>query len=59
MKTLYRDNKGLHRWLFACGAVLVLFYLFRGNRAAVNFWVYSVTLPFECSRRSRRSCCSC
>ena len=28
MKTLYRDNKGLHRWLFACGAVLVLFYLF-------------------------------
>ena len=24
MKTLYRDNKGLHRWLFACGAVLVL-----------------------------------
>lgn len=47
MKTLYRDNKGLHRWLFACGAVLVLFYLFRGNRAAVNFWVYSVTLPFE------------
>ena len=47
MKTLYRDNKGLHRWIFACGAVLVLFYLFRGNRAAVNFWVYSVTLPFE------------
>ena len=47
MKTLYRDNKGLHRWLFACGAVLVLFYLFRGNRAAVNFWVYSVTLPLE------------
>ena len=47
MKTLYRDNKGLHRWLFACGAVLVLFYLFCGNRAAVNFWVYSVTLPFE------------
>ena len=47
MKTLYRDNKGLHRWLFACGAVLVLFYLFHGNRAAVNFWVYSVTLPFE------------
>ena len=47
MKTLYRDNKGLHRWLFACGAVLMLFYLFRGNRAAVNFWVYSVTLPFE------------
>ena len=47
MKTLYRDNKGLHRWLFACGAVLVLFYLFRGSRAAVNFWVYSVTLPLE------------
>ena len=47
MKTLYRDNKGLHRWLFACGAVLVLFYLFRGNRAAVYFWVYAVTLPFE------------
>ena len=47
MKAFYRENKGLHRWLLACGAVLVLFYLFRGNRAAVNFWVYSVTLPFE------------
>ena len=45
MKTLYRDNKGLHRWLFACGAVLVLSIF--ANRAAVNFWVYSVTLPFE------------
>ena len=47
MKTLYEDNKGLHRWLFACGAVLVLFLLLRNHRAAVNFWVFSVTLPFE------------
>lgn len=25
MKAFYRENKGLHRWLLACGAVLVLF----------------------------------
>ena len=47
MKAFYRENKGLHRWLLACGAVLVLFYFFRNDRAIVNFWVYSLTLPFE------------
>ena len=47
MKAFYRENKGLHRWLFACGAVLMLFYFFRNDRAIVNFWVYSLTLPFE------------
>ncbi len=47
MKTLYRDNKGLHRWLFACGAGLVLGYLVRGHRAAVALWVCSVRLPCE------------
>ena len=47
MKAFYRENKGLHRWLFACGAVLVLFYLLRASRAAANFWVFRVSLPFE------------
>ena len=47
MKAFYRENKGLHRWLLACGAVLMLFYFFRNDRAIVNFWVYSLTLPFE------------
>ena len=47
MKAFYRENKGLHRWLLACGAVLALFYLLRGDRAATNILVYDVTLPFE------------
>ena len=45
--SFYRENKGLHRWLLACGAVLALFLLLRENRAAMNVWVYGVTLPFE------------
>lgn len=47
MKAFYRENKGLHLWLLACGAVLALFYLLRGDRAAMNILVYDVTLPFE------------
>ena len=47
MKAFYRENKGLHRWLLACGAVLALFYLLRGDRAAMNILVYDVMLPFE------------
>ena len=47
MKAFYRENKGLHRWLFACGAVLVLFSLLRESRAAMNALVYGVTLPLE------------
>lgn len=47
MKAFYRENKGLHRWLLACGAVLALFYLLRGDRAATNILVYDVTLPLE------------
>ena len=45
--SLYRENRGLHRWLLACGAVLALFSLLRGDRAAMNILVYDVTLPFE------------
>ena len=47
MKAFYRENKGLHRWLLACGAVLVLFSLLRESRAAMNALVYGVTLPLE------------
>lgn len=43
----YRENKGLHRWLLACGAVLALFSLLRGDRAAMNALVYGFTLPLE------------
>lgn len=50
MKTFsrfYHENKGLHRWLLSCGAVLALFFLLRGNRGAMNALVYGVTLPLE------------
>ena len=43
----YRQNRGLHRWLLACGAVLAAFFLLRDQRAAMNFLVFSVTLPLE------------
>ena len=45
--SLYRENRGLHRWLLACGAVLAAFLLLRNDRAAMNVLVYDVTLPFE------------
>ena len=47
LASFYRQNKGLHRWLFACGAVLAAFLLLRNDRAAMNVLVYDVTLPFE------------
>ena len=47
MKAFYRENKGLLRWLFSCGAVLVLFCLLRASRAAASFWVERISLPFE------------
>ena len=45
--SFYRENRGLHRWLLACGAVLALFFLLRDDRAAMNHLVYGITLPFE------------
>ena len=54
MKAFYRENKGLHRWLFACGAVLVLFYLLCASRAAATFWVCRVSLP--CEQLCGRAC---
>ena len=47
LASFYRQNKGLHRWLLACGAVLAAFLLLRNDRAAMNVLVYDVTLPFE------------
>ena len=47
MKTFYRNNKGLHRWLLADGAVLLLFFALRGSRALMNALVFGVTLPLE------------
>lgn len=45
--SLYRENRGLHRWLLACGAILALFLLLRGDRAAMNALVFGFTLPLE------------
>ena len=47
MKTFYRNNKGLHRWLLADGVVLLLFFALRENRALMNALVFGVTLPLE------------
>ena len=47
MKTLYLENKGLHRWLLADGAVLLLFFALRESRAVMNAFVFGVTLPLE------------
>jgi len=37
----------LHLWLVAAVGVLFLFYALRETRAAMNFWVFSVALPFR------------
>ena len=47
MKTFYRNNKGLHRWLLADGVVLLLFFALRGSRTVMNVLVFGVTLPLE------------
>lgn len=47
MKTFYCNNKGLHRWLLANGAVLLLFFVLRGSRTVMNALVFGVTLPLE------------
>lgn len=47
LSCFYRRNRGLHRWLLSCGAVLALFFLLRGSRSAMNALVYGVTLPLE------------
>lgn len=47
MKSFYAQHRGLHRWLIADGAVLLLFFLLRGDRALMNALVFSVTLPLE------------
>ena len=54
LKAFYLENKGLHRWLLACGAVLALFYALCAHRPAANVWVYDVTLPLE--QRMGRAC---
>ena len=47
MKAFYRKNKGLHRWLLADGAVLLLFFTLRQSRTFMNALVSGVTLPLE------------
>ena len=47
MKTLYRNNKGLHRWLLADGVVLLLFFALRESRTLMSALVFGVTLPLE------------
>lgn len=53
-KAFYNRNKGLHRWLLACGAVLALFHALCAYRPAANVWVFHVTLPLE--QRFGRAC---
>ena len=40
-----REHKKLHIWLGATVLVLVLFLLFRYNRAVMTFWVDHITMP--------------
>lgn len=47
MKHFYAQNKGLHRWLIADGAVLLLFLLLRTSRKVMNFVVSRIALPLE------------
>ena len=47
MKTFYRKNKGLHRWLLADGVVLLLFFALRHSRTLMSALVFGVTLPLE------------
>ena len=41
------NNKGLLRWLFADGAVLLFFFCLRTSRTLTDRFVFRVTLPFE------------
>jgi len=47
MKHFSSQNKGLHRWLLADGAVLLLFFALRTSRKTMNFIVFRITLPLE------------
>lgn len=54
MKSFFVQQKGLLRWLFADGAVLLCFFALRGNRALMNTLVSRITLPLE--QRIGRAC---
>jgi len=47
MKRFLRQHRGLHLWLGIVIGALLLFYAFRYVRAVMNFWVFSVALPFR------------
>lgn len=47
MRSFLRQNRGLLCWLLAGGAVLVFFFLLRGERSAMNAFVFGFTLPLE------------
>ena len=47
MREFFRQHKALHIWLGIVFGALLLFYLFRNMRAVMNFWVFSIALPFR------------
>ena len=47
MREFLRQHRVLHIWLGAAVGALLLFYLFREMRAVMNFWVFSIALPFR------------
>ena len=55
MKTFYLRHKGLHRWLLANAAVLLLFFLLRSRRSAMLALARHVTLPLQ---RAAAALCS-
>jgi len=47
MKKFFRRHKALHLWLGIAAGILLLFVLLRDFRPLMNFWVFSVALPFR------------
>jgi len=47
MREFLRQHRTLHIWVGVPVSVLLLFYIFREMRAVMNFWVFSIALPFR------------
>ncbi|MCL2589024.1 MAG: DUF3810 domain-containing protein [Oscillospiraceae bacterium] len=47
MRTFFRRHLALHIWLASTLVALLLFVLLRDLRPVMNFWVFSVVLPFR------------
>ena len=47
MKAFFVKHKKLHIWLLADLILLAAYFLCRGNRTWMNFWVNEITTPFK------------